>query len=174
MIFPDFYESKNYSEIIFLSYFFEYGFYSAQQEEADIQMRDIAVEPISVPSGNSPPSIDPSYAPRTRQELNALNSRAHIAKRKVGQSPDPPPAKRTRVVREFGSNGMDETGGGAKSKTRKKHRKQQSNRRKHPYKRRRKSHKKRPKNKTQKTNKKRRSIKSKLRIKKRTLKNRRR
>ena len=65
-------------------------------------------------------------------------------------------------------------GGGAKSKTRKKHRKQQSNRRKHPYKRRRKSNKKRPKNKTQKTNKKRRSIKSKLRIKKRTLKKRRR
>jgi hypothetical protein len=64
--------------------------------------------------------------------------------------------------------------GGAKSKTRKKHRKQQSNRRKHPYKRRRKSNKKRPKNKTQKTNKKHRSIKSKLRIKKRTLKKRRR
>ena len=68
---------------------------------------------------------------------------------------------------------MDVTRGGAKSKTRKKHRKQQSNRRKHPYKRRRKSNKKRPKNKTQKTNKKRRSIKSKLRIKKRTLKKRR-
>ena len=91
------------------------------------------------------------------------------------------PAKKQAIGRRAGD--MDEGGvfpkswgfsGGAKSKTRKKHRKQQSNRRKHPYKRRRKSNKKRPKNKTQKTNKKRRSIKSKLRIKKRTLKKRRR
>jgi hypothetical protein len=58
------------------------------------------------------------------------------------------------------------------AKTKKRHRKQRSNRRKPHYKRRCKSHKKRSKTQTQKTNKKRHSLKSKLRIKKRSLKTR--
>ena len=154
-LFPGIYDASDYYRIIILSYYFDNRFYIEEptrevfvtEADRDAQRRASKTKLRRKLVDIVPTAEDDQQERQERQERQE------------------PPAK--KQIMSWDSRG------GAKSKTRKKHRKQQSNRRKHPYKRRRKSNKKRPKNKTQKTNKKRRSIKSKLRIKKRTLKKRR-
>ena len=113
MIFPDLYESDNYSEIIFLSYFFEYGFYSAQTSTAA--------------SGNQPQRVDVKdefFVPKTHRGEKRGSGMMSMMSRK--NLPLMPPQKRRIITAKRPGAALGAAPAGGYAKTTKKKAKRNS------------------------------------------------